>query len=174
MLRDLVFVKREDLANSTAVGQTQGDTGILPSFRPPEGETLRAACLTMDEIRLQGCGALDDFECSCGAEKKGLSPTSGSLLPFYRSRAGLRISPGSVTKSFECRNPGSIRSQSPDHDTLHALLSKSTDLGPCFGWALLGWATTEWAVRRSVAGMQELRARWVVPSSVAPEGLVQA
>ena len=55
MLRDFVFVKRGDLANSTAVGQTQGDTRILPSFRPPEGETLRAACLTMIEIRLQGC-----------------------------------------------------------------------------------------------------------------------
>ena len=54
MLRDFVFVKREDLANSTAVGQTQGDTGILPSFRPPEGETLRAACLTMIDCDYKG------------------------------------------------------------------------------------------------------------------------
>ena len=81
MLRDFVFVKREDLTNSTAVGQTQGDTKILPSFRPPEGETLRAACLTMDEIRLQG----SEFSMISSAlvRRKSLGPEpQGPSCPF--------------------------------------------------------------------------------------------
>ena len=99
MLRDFVFVKREDLANSTAVGQTQGDTRILPSFRPPEGETLRAACLTIDEIRLQGCRTLDGFECSWGSGKASLEP-QGPSCPF--------IGQGQVSGS----RPGRLQSRS--------------------------------------------------------------
>ena len=83
MLRDFVFVKREDLANSTAVGQTQGDTGILPSFRPPEGETLRAACLTMIGIAdYKGVELSRVSSARVAAEKSlGLEPR-GPSCPF--------------------------------------------------------------------------------------------
>ena len=105
MLRDFVFVERGNPANSTAVRLTQGDTRFLPSFRPPKGETLRAACLTIEEIRLQGCRALDDFECSWRKQKSLGPEPQGPSCPFIGQGQVSGSRPGRLQSRSSVGNP---------------------------------------------------------------------